>query len=326
MKKMSKTCEIVQDLLPLYIDNVCSKSSQEMIREHLPDCPDCNSMLHLLKSSQIEQELTEEKTEVIDHQRKLFRRKTSLAGAIIAGIFMIPILVCLIVNLTTGATLDWFFIVLCALLLAGSVTVVPLMAPDRKGLWTLGLSTAALILLLGVCCIYTHGNWFFVAASSTLFGLSVSFLPYVVNNRWLRHRLNKYRGLICMTADTVLYAVMMICIGLRTDAAEYGRIALSVSLPIAGMIWLLFLIFRYLPFRRLTKTGISCMLIGAFVFALEPIINNILGFAYRWPAFSPGAWNPATIDGNITWLCLIVGIVLGVILIIVGFFKGGKKK
>ena len=42
---MNKNCEIVQDLLPLYIDDVCSETSREMIREHLSGCPDCTKLL-----------------------------------------------------------------------------------------------------------------------------------------------------------------------------------------------------------------------------------------------------------------------------------------
>ena len=35
MRNMSKQCEIVQDLLPLYVDGACSEASAEMIKEHL---------------------------------------------------------------------------------------------------------------------------------------------------------------------------------------------------------------------------------------------------------------------------------------------------
>ena len=34
-------CEIIMDLLPLYIDDCCSESSREFIREHLAECDSC---------------------------------------------------------------------------------------------------------------------------------------------------------------------------------------------------------------------------------------------------------------------------------------------
>ena len=51
---MNKNCEIVQDLLPLYIDDVCSETSREMIREHLSGCPDCTKLLKQMQDSGLE--------------------------------------------------------------------------------------------------------------------------------------------------------------------------------------------------------------------------------------------------------------------------------
>ncbi len=48
MTKVS--CDIIQDMLPLYCDDVCSADSRKMIEEHLPECEVCSNMLHQLKS------------------------------------------------------------------------------------------------------------------------------------------------------------------------------------------------------------------------------------------------------------------------------------
>lgn len=42
-------CDVVQDLLPLYIDDVCSGASGAMIRSHLEECPRCREMLRQLQ-------------------------------------------------------------------------------------------------------------------------------------------------------------------------------------------------------------------------------------------------------------------------------------
>lgn len=34
-------CEVIRDLLPLYVDEVCSRQTVELVREHLKTCPDC---------------------------------------------------------------------------------------------------------------------------------------------------------------------------------------------------------------------------------------------------------------------------------------------
>lgn len=40
---MNVTCEIVEDLLPLYVDNVCSVHSRQAVEQHLQECEKCRS-------------------------------------------------------------------------------------------------------------------------------------------------------------------------------------------------------------------------------------------------------------------------------------------
>lgn len=40
---MKLTCEIVQDLLPLYCDGVCSQDSKQAVEAHLQDCEKCSA-------------------------------------------------------------------------------------------------------------------------------------------------------------------------------------------------------------------------------------------------------------------------------------------
>ena len=184
---MKYSCEVIRDLLPLYLDDVASPASRQMVEEHLEECTGCQSVLSRLQNDETENAITDEKGAVIAGQRRFFERRSAVVGSVIAGIFMIPVFVCLVVNLSVGAGLDWFFIVLSALLVAASLSVVPLMVPERKGWWTLGSFTASLLLLFGVCCLYTGGRWFFTASASVLFGISLILLPFVVRRRVLQN-------------------------------------------------------------------------------------------------------------------------------------------
>ena len=56
-------CEMIQDLLPLYQDNVCSTSSKKIVEEHVTNCENCRNMLQLLKSTAYEEFLENEKLE-----------------------------------------------------------------------------------------------------------------------------------------------------------------------------------------------------------------------------------------------------------------------
>ena len=41
---MKVNCEIVQDLLPLYEEGICSRSSMEAVEKHLAKCENCKSL------------------------------------------------------------------------------------------------------------------------------------------------------------------------------------------------------------------------------------------------------------------------------------------
>ena len=44
-------CNIVKDLIPLYIDGCCSEESEKVVEEHIRDCDDCKKLLEDMKSS-----------------------------------------------------------------------------------------------------------------------------------------------------------------------------------------------------------------------------------------------------------------------------------
>ena len=45
-------CEIIKDILPLYIDNACSEESKTLIEEHIKTCRNCKSLLSLMKEEE----------------------------------------------------------------------------------------------------------------------------------------------------------------------------------------------------------------------------------------------------------------------------------
>ena len=210
------SCEVVRDLLPLYTDDVCSKESRELVDEHLRECPACTGYLQKLRENEIESDLLDEKGMVIRYGERRFKRRSAAVGSVIACLFMIPILVCLIVNLSSGRVLGWFFVVLAALLVAASLIIVPLIVPEDKLFWTFCAFSASLIILLAVTCLYSRGNWFWIASSAVLFGLGVIFLPFVVKARPVARLIgDSSRLLIVLVMDAVLFLNMMNMISYR---------------------------------------------------------------------------------------------------------------
>ena len=208
---MKYPCDVIRDLLPLYADEACSQDSRRIVNEHLGECPDCSKMLQRLQNHEIESDLQTEKQDVLEYGVRKFRQRSATVGSTVSGVFMIPILVCLIINLAAGSAMGWFFIVLAALSVAASLVIVPLMAPrGDKAFWTFCAFSASLMILLGVTCLVSRGNWFWVASCAVLFGLGLFFLPFLVRARQLQKwigRSNKI--LLVIAADAALFLNMM---------------------------------------------------------------------------------------------------------------------
>lgn len=47
---MKLSCEVIQDLLPLYVDEVCSGGSAELVEEHMAECEACKQTCDIMKS------------------------------------------------------------------------------------------------------------------------------------------------------------------------------------------------------------------------------------------------------------------------------------
>jgi hypothetical protein len=94
-----------------------------------------------------------------------------------------------------------------------------------------------LLLLLAICNFYTHGNWFWIAASAVLFGLSVIFLPFVMKAKPVREMTaGVKRWPVVLTVDLILFANMMNMISLWTKSIFKTGAILALC---AGGAWLL---------------------------------------------------------------------------------------
>ena len=62
---MKYQCEMIQDLLPLYKDGVCSEASKQIVEEHLEECPACTDFFNQLKDTVIDEVMVRERDNVI---------------------------------------------------------------------------------------------------------------------------------------------------------------------------------------------------------------------------------------------------------------------
>ena len=157
-----------------------------------------------------------------------FKKRTAAVGSAVSGAFLIPILVCLYIF---GSPMGWIDIVLASLCVAASVSVVPIMVQEDKLFWMFCAFTASLMLLLAVICIHSHGHWFWIASSASLFGLAAVGLPFIVKARPAQKLIGgRNPWVIVIGIDVALFVNMMSMI------SSHGRITFGTVLFTLGVI------------------------------------------------------------------------------------------
>ncbi|MCM1215247.1 MAG: zf-HC2 domain-containing protein [Lachnospiraceae bacterium] len=94
---MKMKCSVIQDLLPSYVDDICSEDTGELVREHVAECEQCREKLEQMKNTEIVADKASKKQ--VDHLKKIrniFARKEGvgklllllLVGIAYAGLFV----------------------------------------------------------------------------------------------------------------------------------------------------------------------------------------------------------------------------------------------
>lgn len=84
---MKKQCKIIEDLLPLYHDGVCSEESKQWVDEHLTQCEDCRHLLCQISGELIPPVAQDEELKPLMNITKTVnkgKRKALIAGISIA--------------------------------------------------------------------------------------------------------------------------------------------------------------------------------------------------------------------------------------------------
>lgn len=121
-------CEIIKDLIPLYIDRCCSKESANEVEKHLKECKNCKSIFDMMNSENLK-----EKNESFEIKKlsKINERKASVLQSVLLFISFIV--------MTVGVTLE---------------AKTPL--GTENGFWAFTLIIPATGFLLSLA------NWFFI--------------------------------------------------------------------------------------------------------------------------------------------------------------------
>lgn len=86
---MKITCDIIQDLLPLYADDVLSDDSKKLVEGHLAECEDCSKSLASGLTIPVPSEIVDTSKPLRKIKKKLLRRSAIIALTAAACVLLI---------------------------------------------------------------------------------------------------------------------------------------------------------------------------------------------------------------------------------------------
>lgn len=92
--KNELTCEVVEDLLPSYVEDLTNDVTNEAVRAHMEQCENCREKLERVKATDWQEEKTEEKE--IDYLKKTrsgYHKKVIVGVLITAAVFWVALFI-----------------------------------------------------------------------------------------------------------------------------------------------------------------------------------------------------------------------------------------
>ena len=323
-KKKSQECEIVQDLFPLYYDDVCSPSSKKFVHQHLENCEICKNFYEELKNDSVGRIMEKETHDVLERHARKERTAAYKAGLIISVLLLIPIVITLLVSMAAGGGLGVFSVVAASMLLVAALTVVPLMTKQSKLTKSILAGVIALLLIIFFVDRMNGGGQFIFLAVPTVFGLSVPLFPFVMRGLSLPPVLSDKKALITMIWDTAWLFLTIFVICSQSGDMDGLRNGNIISVILMTGVWLVFLTARYLPANRWIKGGIIIIIAGIWTAFSNDMYLLLSEHKKQLTILSASFMDWSSdlhINANIYLICLICSIIIGAFLIITGILK-----
>lgn len=222
-------------------------------------------------------------------QAGMWRRTTKGVHLFCTAIYVVAPVTCFICDLAVFHTLDWFWIVLAALMLAFSFTNLPAMVGKNKLPICLGAATGSLVLLMLACWLYAGGWWVLGGAAITAVCLALPWSWWAI---WRFY--GKHVPLLCMAAFSVWVFLLLAVIRAFTGGAWLLGFAYPIAAFGVGYAWLYFAAISWSSVGAWLKTAL-CALLSAFA---VPLANSLIA------ALLPRQHAPALLD-YFAWGCLL---------------------
>ena len=147
IREKDLACEIVRDLLPLYVDEMVSDVSKKSIDNHLEQCTKCSE---IYQDMACHLEMETPSTEISDVKRFLKKTKKMYLLYGLGGLSFIAVLVCLIVDLAVNKGITWSLIVGSSCLFADALLYALFTCKKNKICISMAVLSVGAFLLLSV--------------------------------------------------------------------------------------------------------------------------------------------------------------------------------
>lgn len=300
-------CDVVQDLLPLYVDGVCSADSRQLVDAHLAECDDCRRVLADLQESETEVAFHADAKAVIRAHNK-HQSKTALALGVLISVFLTGVMgVMLYVTLKGWSDWQTTITVGASLLFLAGLTAVPLLASSKRLTKAIVFSTLALVLVI-LCEEAFFGEESGLETlqiiTATIFAISLFAFPVVVRQAHLPEPLCHHKLVITMLWDSIWFVLMMLFLAI--DVPQEMGFVMVATLSLVAVAWLIALAARYLRVHWLAKGGIAVVLLALW---------TAFGMHFGWAMFD-GVDSPLLVGG--------IGSAIGAIFVAIGAILGKK--
>ena len=319
-------------------ESAISKWEKDVARPDISLLPKLSEILgvseHELITASIDKQSRAEKVQAKKWRTLSF--SWSLFFYIAYALTLIP---CFICDLAINKSLTWFWIVFSALLLAFTFTNLPKLIKKYKLVLVPLSMLLALILLLGICCIYSRGNWFLIPTMSVILSWVIVFTPSFISKLKPFEKVKKFNAFISIGIDFIVLNILLIiidCFSVNTHHAS-NHWYLTIALPIVATIYLvinLCLSVKLLNVNRFIKTSLVLFIINFFCYGIprfikvkNPHVMRELGETNPFTAnFSN--WSPAggQIDRNIHCIIFLSLLFLSLTFLAIGLILHFKKK
>ena len=249
-----------------------------------------------------------------------YLRMTKRLKISLAIIYGITILICFICNLAISHTLSWFFIVTASVLVAFSISLLPVILQKNRIVITIPAFFTSTIILLLICNLYVQGDWFWLASVSLLFGMILIFLPVILSRIELFGFAANHKALICVIADSLLLYLLLFVCERYTNGNWFNTVAVPITSVCLLLPWSMLAIIRYTNINRLFKTS-ACIAVTA---VFDYFINGFIGRTLKTTPkefgfhFDFGLWNVEYISGNINMIIFLTLILLTILFAVGG--------